>query len=103
MYGCGTGLLGLGLLWSLWLPILRLLWTSSFVPVAGGLSFLMMATFCLIIDVLGYTKWVRFADRRVAEAEKLIEKAAKLRQSLDELRDLLPESPFQTSNSTTHK
>jgi predicted acyltransferase len=57
LYGYGVGLLALGLLWSIWLPIIKLLWTSSFVLVAGGLSCLMMATFYLVIDVLGYRKW----------------------------------------------
>jgi predicted acyltransferase len=58
LYSYGAGLLVAGLLWSLWLPIIKLLWTSSFVLVAGGLSCLMMATFYLIVDVLGYRKWV---------------------------------------------
>jgi predicted acyltransferase len=58
LYGYGAGLLVAGLLWSVWLPIIKLLWTSSFVLVAGGLSCLMMATFYLVIDVLGYRKWV---------------------------------------------
>jgi predicted acyltransferase len=58
LFICGAGLLLLGLLWSIWLPIIKLLWTSSFVLVAGGLSCLFMATFYLIIDVLGYKKWV---------------------------------------------
>ena len=58
LYAYGAGLASLGLLWSIWLPIIKLLWTSSFVLVAGGLSCLMMATFYLIIDVLGYKKWV---------------------------------------------
>lgn len=53
----GAGLLLLGILWSIWLPIIKLLWTSSFVLVAGGLSCLSMAVFYLIIDVLGYKKW----------------------------------------------
>jgi predicted acyltransferase len=57
LYGYGAGFLVLGLVWSIWLPIIKLLWTSSFVLVAGGLSCLMMATFYLIIDVRGYTKW----------------------------------------------
>ena len=58
LYGYGAGLLILGLIWSIWLPIIKLLWTSSFVLVAGGLSCLMMATFYLMIDVLGCGKWV---------------------------------------------
>ena len=58
LYGYGVGLLVLGLIWSLWFPIIKLLWTSSFVLVAGGISCLLMATFYLVIDVLGYRKWV---------------------------------------------
>jgi predicted acyltransferase len=58
LYGYGVGLLVLGLIWSLWFPIIKLLWTSSFVLVAGGISCLLMATFYLVIDVLDYRKWV---------------------------------------------
>jgi predicted acyltransferase len=58
LFGYGAGLLMVGLLWSIWLPIIKLLWTSSFVLVAGGLSCLTMATFYLLIDVLGYRRWV---------------------------------------------
>jgi len=57
LYGYAAGLLVLGFIWSIWLPIIKLLWTSSFVLVAGGLSCLAMATFYLVIDVLGYRKW----------------------------------------------
>lgn len=53
LYGYGAGLLVLGLVWSLWFPIIKLLWTSSFVMVAGGINCLLMATFYLVIDVLG--------------------------------------------------
>ena len=58
LYGYGAGLVVLGLIWSLWLPIIKLVWTSSFVLVAGGISCLLMATFYLIIDVIGYRKWM---------------------------------------------
>jgi len=57
LYGGGAGLVVIGLVWSIWFPIIKLLWTSSFVLVAGGLSCLMMATFYLTIDVLGYRRW----------------------------------------------
>jgi predicted acyltransferase len=57
LFGYGAGLLFAGLLWSIWLPIIKLLWTSSFVLVAGGLSCLLLASFYLIIDVLGYQRW----------------------------------------------
>ena len=58
LFGYGAGLLVLGVICSIWLPIIKLLWTSSFVLVAGGLSCLMMAIFYLIVDVMGYRKWV---------------------------------------------
>jgi predicted acyltransferase len=58
LYLYGAGLLAVGLVWSIWLPIIKLLWTGSFVLVAGGISALMLATFYLIIDVLHYRKWV---------------------------------------------
>ncbi len=58
MFGYGLALLLSGLIFSLWLPIIKLLWTSSFVLVAGGLSCLLMAVFYLVVDVLGYRRWV---------------------------------------------
>jgi len=46
-----------GLLWSLSFPVIKLMWTSSYVLIAGGLSFMALALFYWIIDVLGYRKW----------------------------------------------
>lgn len=57
MFAYGAGLLVLGLIFSIWLPVIKLLWTSSFVLVAGGLSCLLVAVFYLIVDVMGYRKW----------------------------------------------
>lgn len=48
----GGACLGLGFLWHQIFPIIKHLWTSSCVLFAGGLSFLLMALFYLIIDVL---------------------------------------------------
>lgn len=50
----------IGLLWSLLFPIIKILWTSSYVLVAGGLSLLLLALFYWIIDVRGYKKWAFF-------------------------------------------
>jgi predicted acyltransferase len=55
--GAGVACLALGLVWSLALPIIKLLWTSSYVLVAGGLSFVLLAIFYLIVDVLRYRRW----------------------------------------------
>ncbi len=49
--------LALGKLWSLSFPIIKNLWTSSFVLFAGGWSLILLALFYLVIDVWGYKKW----------------------------------------------
>jgi predicted acyltransferase len=56
----GVASLGAGLLWSLAFPIVKNIWSSSFVLFAGGWSLLLLALFYLIIDVLGYRKWAFF-------------------------------------------
>jgi predicted acyltransferase len=56
----GTGCIILGLLWSLVFPIIKLLWTSSFVLMGGGFGFLMLSLFYWIIDVKGYVRWAFF-------------------------------------------
>jgi predicted acyltransferase len=46
-----------GLIWSLAFPVIKLMWTSSFVLISGGVSFIALALFYWTIDVLGYKKW----------------------------------------------
>jgi predicted acyltransferase len=53
----GAGCLAVGLVWSLALPIIKLLWNSSFVLVSGGFSFLGLALFYWMIDVRGWRGW----------------------------------------------
>ncbi len=50
----------IGCLWGRVFPIIKILWTSSYVLVAGGLSLLLLALFYWIIDVRGYRKWAFF-------------------------------------------
>ena len=52
--------LSAGLLWGQVFPIIKILWTSSYVLVAGGLSLLLLALFYWVIDVKGYRKWAFF-------------------------------------------
>ena len=54
-----TGLvcLVLGSLWGREFPIIKILWTSSYVLVAGGWSLLLLALFYTIIDVLKLRAW----------------------------------------------
>ncbi len=47
----GILLVVLALLWDHWHPIIKKVWTGSFVLFAGGLSILLLAFFYLIIDV----------------------------------------------------
>lgn len=53
----GFLLLGLGLAWSIFFPINKNMWTSSFVFFAGGWSVLLFAMFYYVIDVSGYKSW----------------------------------------------
>ena len=56
----GLFCLGAGLLWSLHFPINKHLWSSSFIMLTGGMSFLSIALFYWIIDILKYQKWTFF-------------------------------------------
>lgn len=47
----------LGLLWSLHFPIAKRLWTSSFILVTTGISFMLLAAFYGIIDLMNFRRW----------------------------------------------
>jgi predicted acyltransferase len=51
-----TGII-LGLIFGIWHPIIKKIWTSTFVLLSSGISFLLLALFYWIIDVKGYKKW----------------------------------------------
>ena len=53
----GALAVGLGLLWGLQFPVIKRIWTSSFVLVAGGWSALLLAGFYLVIDVWSRRAW----------------------------------------------
>jgi predicted acyltransferase len=55
--GAGIALVAAGYLWSLQFPIIKSIWTSSYVLVTGGLSAVLLAVFYQIIDVWGYRRW----------------------------------------------
>lgn len=58
----GAGLLSvaLGVVWGERFPVIKILWTSSFVLVAGGLSLLLLAIFYAVVDVLKWRRWAFF-------------------------------------------
>lgn len=57
LYTAGLVLLGAGALWSLWFPINKRLWTSSFVVFMAGWALLFFALCYFILDVLKFRKW----------------------------------------------
>jgi len=54
----GWGIVGIviGYIWSLWLPINKALWTSSYSVLMAGLASIVLAVCYFIIDVKGYKK-----------------------------------------------
>ena len=53
----GVVSLGLGWIWDLGFPVNKLLWTSSYVLVAGGWSLLLLALFYWVLDVKKWRRW----------------------------------------------
>jgi predicted acyltransferase len=47
----------LGFLWGMQFPVVKKIWTSSFVLMAGGLSAMLLAAFYFVVDVRKYRKW----------------------------------------------
>ena len=57
LLAAGLASLVLGLIWHIRFPIIKHLWTSSFVLFSAGLCYLLLALFYLIIDVWRFKKW----------------------------------------------
>jgi predicted acyltransferase len=55
----GLGCLFLGFAWSFKFPIIKKLWSPSFVLFAGGWSYLLLASFFQIVDVWNWRLWCR--------------------------------------------
>jgi predicted acyltransferase len=55
----GITLAALGWLWNEQFPVIKKIWTSSYVLVAGGYSCLLLAGFFLVIDVCKLQKWAQ--------------------------------------------
>ena len=55
--GAGAAAVALGFLWGLQFPVVKKIWTSSFVLVAGGYSALLLAAFYYLIDVRKWRAW----------------------------------------------
>jgi len=55
--GAGAAMVLIGYLWSVQFPIIKYLWTSSFVLVAGGYSLMLLGVMHQLIDVWGIKAW----------------------------------------------
>jgi len=56
----GVACLGIGYVWGLSFPIIKHIWTSSYVMWAGGWCLLLLAGFYWVIDVKGHSRWAFF-------------------------------------------
>jgi predicted acyltransferase len=59
LLGAGLACLLLGYLWGTQFPIIKKIWTSSYVLVAGGYSFLLLALFYQVVDIWKLQGWAR--------------------------------------------
>ena len=57
LLGWGAAGVFLGFLWGWQFPVIKKIWTSSFVLVAGGFSAILLGLFYQIIDVWGKRRW----------------------------------------------
>ena len=57
LVGTGVALCAAGYLWGLQFPVIKKLWTSSFVLVTGGWSAVLLGGFYLVIDVWQVRAW----------------------------------------------
>ncbi len=57
LIGGGVACVALGWLWGMQFPVIKKIWTSSFVLVAGGYSSILMGVFYLVVDVWKYQLW----------------------------------------------
>ena len=57
LLGCGIAGIVLGRLWGLQFPVIKKIWTSSYVLVAGGYSAMLLGAFYLVVDVWKRQAW----------------------------------------------
>lgn len=55
IFFCGLGMIIIGWLWGIQIPVIKRIWTSSMVLVSSGYCFWLMLFFYYIIDYKGYT------------------------------------------------
>ncbi len=56
----GLACLGLGVTWGHVFPVIKILWTSSYLLIAGGWSLILLSLFYTVIDVIKLRAWAFF-------------------------------------------
>lgn len=59
MFFTGNAALVLAMIWDMWFPLNKGLWSSSYVIYCAGMALQFLAMCYWIIDVKGYTKWAK--------------------------------------------
>jgi predicted acyltransferase len=57
LLAAGIGSIVAGFLWGLQFPVIKKIWTSSYVLVAGGYSCLLLAAFYQMVEIWQWRKW----------------------------------------------
>jgi predicted acyltransferase len=57
LLGAGAASATLGWVWNLEMPVIKKIWTSSYVLVAGGYSALLLGAFYWVVDIKQWRKW----------------------------------------------
>jgi predicted acyltransferase len=57
LFGAGVLAVAIGWLWGLQFPVIKKIWTSSYVLVAAGYSCIFLAVFYQLIDIWNWRKW----------------------------------------------
>ncbi len=57
LLAAGVGCVALGWIWNFLFPVIKHIWTSSFVLYSAGWCYLLLALFYLVIDVCGLRRW----------------------------------------------
>jgi len=54
----GIALVALGYLWGIQCPVIKKIWTPSYVCVSGGYSLMLLGVFYFVVDVLRIRWWI---------------------------------------------
>ncbi len=58
LFGGGTAMIAVALLWSIWMPIIKIIWTSSMALFAAGISFVLLGISYYFIDYKGHRRGI---------------------------------------------